>query len=126
MITGKDLEDMGYYDMFDNDLKTTTLKGYSAWVEDKMVTKGKTRLIENTLGLVGEAGEVAEKVKKLLRDDTKLDEVEVLKELGDVLFYITGLANYFGGDLNFIMELNVKKLDDRQHRGKIKGSGDNR
>ena len=110
MITGKDLEDMGYYDMFDNDLKTTTLKGYSAWVEDKMVTEG----------------EVAEKVKKLLRDDTKLDEVEVLKELGDVLFYITGLANYFGGDLNFIMELNVKKLDDRQHRGKIKGSGDNR
>ena len=99
---------------------------YSYWVESKVTTKGETRLVENALGLVGEAGEVAEKVKKYLRDDTKVNQKEIVKELGDVLFYTTALANYFYSNLPEVMETNMDKLNDRAKRGVIKGSGDNR
>ncbi len=70
MITAKDMKDM--MDM------------YSQFVEDKMITKGRERLIENALGLTGEAVEVSEKIKKLFRDN-RIDDDAVLKELGDVL-----------------------------------------
>jgi NTP pyrophosphatase (non-canonical NTP hydrolase) len=99
---------------------------YSEWVENKIMTEGETRLIENTLGLVGEAGEVAEKVKKLLRDKTRFSPEDIIKELGDVVFYATALANYFGGDLAAVIEKNVMKLDDREARGVLGGNGDNR
>ena len=99
---------------------------YSHFVEDKVFTKGRDRLVENTLGLVGEAGEVSEKVKKLFRDKNSFSDEDVLKELGDVLFYATALANIFGGNLKTIMEMNMKKLDDREQRGVLGGSGDNR
>ena len=99
---------------------------YSAWVEDKIMTEGETRLIENTLGLVGEAGEVAEKVKKLLRDKTRFSPEEIIKELGDVVFYATALANYYGAGLQEVIEINVEKLDGRERRGTLGGSGDNR
>ena len=103
-----------------------TPMSYSYWVEDKIVTEGNTRLVENTLGLVGEAGEVAEKVKKYLRDDTKVSQKEIVKELGDVIFYATALSNYFYSNLEEVMQVNMDKLDDRAKRGVIKGSGDNR
>ena len=99
---------------------------YSQWVEDKIVTSGTTRLVENTLGLCGEAGEVAEKIKKLMRDDTKFAPHEVLKELGDVVFYVTALANYYGSNLGEVVLMNVEKLDSREKRGVLRGSGDNR
>ena len=103
-----------------------TPMSYSYWVEDKIVTEGNTRLVENTLGLVGEAGEVAEKVKKYLRDDTKVSQKEIVKELGDVIFYATALSNYFYSNLEEVMQVNMDKLDDRANRGVIRGSGDNR
>ena len=53
-------------------------------------------------------------------------DIEVLKELGDVLFYVTALSNIFGGNLRKTMEMNMEKLDDREQRGVLKGSGDNR
>ena len=99
---------------------------YSYWVEEKIITQGQTRLVENTLGLVGEAGEVAEKVKKYLRDNTKVSQKEIVKELGDVIFYATALANYFYSNLPEVMEVNMDKLNDRAKRGVIKGEGDNR
>ena len=99
---------------------------YSAWVEDKIMTEGETRLIENTLGLVGEAGEVAEKVKKLLRDKTRFSSADIIKELGDVVFYATALANYYGSDLQGVLDSNVDKLDGREERGTLGGSGDDR
>ena len=99
---------------------------YSDWVEGKILTKGNDRIFENTLGLVGEAGEVAEKVKKMLRDKARYSNEELLKELGDVLFYTVALANIFGGNLRKVMEMNMAKLDDREQRGVLKGSGDNR
>ncbi len=128
MINETDLEAFGYFDMFQNstDYEKDPVRFYSQFVEDKVFTKGRERLVENTLGLVGEAGEVSEKVKKLFRDKSKFSDEEVLKELGDVLFYVTALSNIFGGNLKAVMEMNMSKLDDREQRGKLKGSGDNR
>jgi NTP pyrophosphatase (non-canonical NTP hydrolase) len=118
MITQEDIEAF-------SDVSTTALD-YSYWVEDKIMTEGKDRLVENVLGLVGEAGEVAEKVKKMLRDDSRINQKEIVKELGDVLFYTTAIANYFYSDLQTVIDTNVKKLDDRETRGVLRGSGDNR
>jgi NTP pyrophosphatase (non-canonical NTP hydrolase) len=99
---------------------------YSDWVEGKILTKGNDRIFENTLGLVGEAGEVAEKVKKMLRDKARYSNEDLLHELGDVLFYTTALANIYGGTLKSIIELNMEKLDGRMERGTLRGSGDKR
>lgn len=83
-----------------------------------------------TLGLVGEAGEVAEKIKKILRDDggviNEAKKQELIKELGDVLWYIAGLAAELDVPLEQIAQTNLEKLASRRERGKIGGSGDNR
>ena len=128
MINETDLKAFGYFDMFQNspDWSNDPLRFYSQFVEDKVFTKGRDRLVENTLGLVGESGEVAEKIKKLFRDQNRFSDEDVLKELGDVLFYVVALSNIFGGNLKKTMEINMAKLDDREQRGKLKGSGDNR
>ena len=128
MMTAKDLDSMGYFEAFQT-VDEIKLSDYSEWVEKKMMTEGQERLIENVLGLVGEAGEVAEKIKKLIRDKSKFTDEEIMNELGDVAFYITALGNIFskdGNGLQKILELNIAKLDDRQRRGKLKGSGDKR
>lgn len=77
------------------------------------------------LGLTGEAGEYSEKVKKLIRDG-KLDKPLSLKELGDVLWYVTRSANELGYSLNDVAEVNLVKLGDRKERGVLQGSGDER
>jgi NTP pyrophosphatase (non-canonical NTP hydrolase) len=118
MITIEDIEAFS--------IVNVTPMEYSYWVEGKIITEGETRLVENTLGLVGESGEVAEKIKKYLRDNTKVSQKEIIKELGDVIFYATALANYFYSNLPEVMEANMDKLNDRSSRGVIKGSGDNR
>lgn len=84
-----------------------------------------------TLGLVGEAGEIAEKIKKVIRDgDGKTidDEKRELlkKELGDVLWYVAQLASEFGFELNDVAEHNIEKLFSRKDRGVLQGSGDTR
>ena len=126
MISEKDLENMGYYQMFPEQEGKDWTEIYSNWVEGKILTSGDDRLYENTLGLVGEAGEVAEKMKKLVRDSSRFTNEEIMKELGDVVFYATALANIYGKGLREVIDLNMKKLDDRQKRGKLQGSGDNR
>ena len=80
------------------------------------------------LGLTGEAGEVANKVKKLIRDggDSPDKRKEIAKELGDVCWYLAVLAQELGSNLGKIMEDNIAKLEDRKARGVIGGSGDNR
>ena len=76
------------------------------------------------LGLCGEAGEVAEKIKKHMRDGRSL--VGVGLELGDVLWYISALADDLGVTLDEIAQANVDKLKSRMRRNKISGDGDNR
>ena len=82
------------------------------------------------LGLVGEAGEVANKVKKIIRDregDVGQGAIKAIgEELGDVLWYLAETCSALGLDLNEIAKENVAKLQDRQERGKLKGDGDNR
>ena len=82
------------------------------------------------LGLVGEAGEVAEKIKKVLRDNNGvIDEAkkqEISKELGDVLWYLAQVAFELGLSLEDVACLNIEKLNSRKDRGKLSGSGDNR
>jgi len=125
MISNIDIE---AFKEFNQDLekKPITLLDYGDWVEKKVMTTGQTRLIENVLGLVGEAGEVAEKVKKHIRDGKPLDSKDIELELGDVMFYATSLANYIGSDLYKVLGSNVMKLDSREKRGTLRGSGDNR
>jgi len=79
-----------------------------------------------SLGLVAEAGEVADKVAKFYRGDKDLEFAEVGKELGDCLWFISQLCNLWHLDMEQLMQDNIDKLADRQARNKLKGSGDNR
>jgi len=83
-----------------------------------------------TLGLIGEAGEIANKVKKIIRDDgneiTEKKRKELEDELGDVLWYMAQLATEIGLSLDTIAEKNIEKLYSRMERGKLKGDGDKR
>lgn len=87
-------------------------------------------LIYPTLGLVGEAGEVAEKMKKMIRDDggklTDERKEVLIKELGDVLWYLAQLATELSIEFDQVAEQNIEKLYSRLDRGKIHGDGDNR
>lgn len=84
------------------------------------------RIIYPTLGLVGEAGEVAEKVKKVLRDDTNLDREALALEIGDVLWYIAALLRDIDVRMEDCAEMNLKKLRSRKERGVLQGNGDAR
>ncbi len=84
-----------------------------------------------TLGLVGESGEIANKVKKLIRDGADVEGyndklVQIANELGDVLWYCAMMANELDANMGRIMESNLHKLADRKSRGVLGGSGDNR
>ncbi|MBT6401437.1 nucleoside triphosphate pyrophosphohydrolase family protein [candidate division WWE3 bacterium] len=87
-------------------------------------------LVYPVLGLVGEAGEVAEKVKKLIRDDDGVlsDERKELlkKELGDVLWYVAATADEMGLTMSEVAEHTIEKLKSRKERGVLKGDGDTR
>ena len=81
------------------------------------------------LGLNGEAGEVAEKIKKAWRDDSVVTEErkqEVKKELGDTLWYLAQVCTELGLSMSDVAESNIAKLADRRERNVLAGSGDNR
>lgn len=87
-------------------------------------------LLHWVLGINGEAGEVAEKVKKIIRDKGGVvsdeDKQELAKELGDVMWYIAVFAHDLGVPLDQIAQANLDKLKSRKARGVLGGSGDNR
>jgi NTP pyrophosphatase (non-canonical NTP hydrolase) len=106
-----------------NDYQTAALR--TAAPRDK-----KNEFFHLIIGLVGESGEIAEKVKKIVRDQesdlSKLDTADLTKELGDVLWHIAVIADYFDIPLEEVGTTNIAKLADRLKRGVIQGSGDNR
>lgn len=83
-----------------------------------------------TLGLAGEAGEVAEKIKKVLRDSNGIvspeKKEEITKELGDVLWYVANLSKELEIAMDDVATQNIIKLKSRQQRGELHGNGDNR
>lgn len=92
--------------------------------------EGLQGLLYTSLGLVSEAGEVAGKVKKILRDDSSIISPErheqLVDELGDVLWYCAMVAEELDVNLGYVANKNIEKLEDRMSRGKIQGSGDKR
>lgn len=88
------------------------------------------QLMGQILGLCGESGEVAEKFKKLLRDKQGMisaeDRAEIVKELGDILWYVNAVAHLIGSSLEEVARVNNDKLASRRERDQLHGSGDNR
>ncbi len=99
---------------------------YNIFVKSMKVYPEKNAIVYPALGLAGESGEIAEKVKKWLRGDKELDKDALLSELGDPLWYITSLADDLGYTLQDVINRNFEKLTSRKERGVLKGNGDNR
>ena len=109
--------------------KVSDLDMYQKVAKTTAIYPREQAIIYPTLGLTGEAGEVANKVKKLIRDgyeNNKDYRGELAKEIGDCLWYISILADDIGFKLSDIANDNLNKLLDRANRGKLSGSGDNR
>lgn len=105
------------------------MNDYQAQARTTAIYPEDLGLIYTALGLTGESGEVAEKVKKMVRDGTELNIVkkgEIALELGDVLWYIANLAHEIGVSLETIAKTNIKKINNRAENDTIKGSGDQR
>lgn len=103
---------------------------YQVGAKETAVFPEDQGIVYTTLGLVSEAGEVADKLKKIIRDSNgeMSDEAKlaIKKELGDVLWYVSALAWELGFDLNDVAETNLMKLSSRWERNAIGGSGDER
>ena len=97
---------------------------YQKFAKSTAIYPDECKVVYPALGLCGEAGEVAEKVKKNIRDGKSLDGVGL--ELGDVLWYISALGDDLGVTLEEVAKTNIEKLQSRMERNKIKGDGDNR
>ena len=107
-----------------------TLSEYQDQALKTAVYPQNVGLAYTTMGLVGEAGEIANKVKKIYRDNggeiTSEQEDQIAKELGDVLWYIAAVAYEIGYRLDDVATMNLEKLASRKERGVISGSGDER
>ena len=111
-----------------------TLDDYQAKARATAIYAPEVRVLYPTLKLAGEAGEVAEKLGKLMRDDgfrpgqaLAADARDaIIKELGDVLWYVANLAADLETSLDDVAMINLDKLASRKRRGAIHGSGDER
>ena len=117
--------------MKERQLSSITAAKYQSRACETAIFPKKQAMEYLTLGLTGEAGEIANKVKKFIRDGAAKDEylakrIEIGYEIGDVLWYCAVLAEELEMNLGHIMEKNLEKLADRHKRGKISGSGDHR
>ncbi len=106
------------------------LQNYQDTARETAIYDARHRVVYPALGLASEAGEVAGKVKKVLRDrdgDFGPEQVQAIKdELGDVLWYIAVLAGDLGLSLDDIAAHNLAKLRSRMERGRLAGAGDRR
>jgi NTP pyrophosphatase (non-canonical NTP hydrolase) len=103
-----------------------TISEYNDFVKSMKVYPEQHAIVYPALGMSGESGEVAEKVKKWLRGDKQLDKTQLILEAGDVLWYVTSLADDLGFTLQDVLDMNVAKLSSRKERNVVKGNGDDR
>lgn len=108
---------------------------YQCMASETAIYPDRGQLSYPILGLCGEVGEVSEKFKKLIRDKgycrfehivDPCDKADIMKELGDIIWYISEIATMLDLELETIAALNLNKLKDRKNRNVLRGSGDNR
>lgn len=124
MINETDLEAWEYYNEVYK-TKVMNLNDYQKMAARTAIYKSTHAIMYPALGLAAEAGEVANKVKKILRDDN-FDRQAISDEIGDVLWYIAALSRDLNIDLHDIAMQNLEKLYGRKARGTLTGSGDKR
>ena len=111
-----------------------TLNEYQEMALETAIYPEEFKVIYPTLGITGEAGEVSDKIKKLIRDkgykggwiESAKDREDIALELGDVLWYVATLAHDIGFTLEQVAMLNYFKLQKRKEQNKLGGSGDHR
>jgi NTP pyrophosphatase (non-canonical NTP hydrolase) len=113
------------------DLPELTMNEYQKKAMETAVYPKDVAFYYLTMKLAGEAGEVCEKIGKVVRDRgvakfSESEKREIAKELGDVLWYVSGLSYELGFSLEQVAKMNRAKLKDRAERGVLKSSGDNR
>ncbi len=120
MITQDDIDAFESY--HDADF---TFDAYQKTAADTAIYPTTTAILYPALGLSGEAGEVANKVKKIVRDK-ELDREGIAAELGDCLWYIAALCRDLNVEMSVVAKNNIAKLKARKEKGTLKGSGDKR
>jgi len=118
MISKDDIE---AFEIFNS----SQMNDYQRAAVSTAIYKKEHAVIYPALGLAAEAGEVANKVKKILRDG-KFDREAIADEVGDCMWYIAALCRDLNIDMQDIANNNIKKLKDRLERGVLSGSGDKR
>jgi len=124
MINESDLEAWEYYDEVYK-YKPMNFNEYQKLAAKTAIYSSTHQVLYPALGLAGEAGEVANKVKKMIRDGN-FDREGVAAELGDVLWYIAALARDLNVDMQQLAIDNLDKLYGRKARGTLGGNGDKR
>src|SRR5210317_2329578 len=120
MITQEDIDAFKRFNDVDY-----LLNEYQEMAASTAIYKVEHQVIYPALGLAAEAGEVANKVKKILRDG-KFDREGISDEVGDCLWYIAALCRDLNVSMSDLAAANLKKLQDRKQRGVISGNGDKR
>ena len=120
MITQEDIDAFKRFNDIDY-----LMNEYQDMAAATAIYKTEHQVIYPALGLAAEAGEVANKVKKILRDG-KFDRNAIADEVGDCLWYIAALCRDLNVDMKELAKNNLRKLHDRKVRGVIQGSGDSR
>ncbi|MDB4006656.1 nucleoside triphosphate pyrophosphohydrolase family protein [Gammaproteobacteria bacterium] len=120
MISQDDIDTFEFYNKED-----LTLTEYQNAAATTAIYPASVQILYPTLGLAGEAGEVANKVKKIVRDG-KLDKEGIASELGDCLWYIAAVCRDLGLNMGDIATDNLAKLAKRKENNTLKGNGDNR
>lgn len=103
-----------------------TFDEYEKFVNELKIYPREYSIVYPALGIAGEAGEIAEKIKKWMRGDGELNKNALLLELGDPLWYIVALANDLGFTLQDVIDANVEKTRSRRSRNVVMGDGDYR
>jgi NTP pyrophosphatase (non-canonical NTP hydrolase) len=101
------------------------MNDYQRQAATTAIYPASVQVLYPTLGLAGEAGEVANKVKKIVRDG-KLDKEAIGSEIGDCLWYIAAICKDLGLKMEDVAQANLDKLRQRQEKGTLSGSGDAR